>query len=107
MSKRIASKKTASTKQRTLAQMRSDILQTALRYGATNIRVFGSFARGEQHKKSDIDLLITLPKHASLLVLVGIKMDLEELLHRKVDVVADDSIKPLLRERILADACPL
>ena len=71
------------------------------------MRVFGSFARGEQGKGSDVDLLVTLPRRASLLVVAGIKVDLEEALHRKVDVIADDSIKPLLRDRILAESLPL
>ncbi len=94
-------------KQSSLEGMRSTILRVAARYGATNVRVFGSFARGEQGKKSDVDLLVTLPRRASLLVVAGIKVDLEDALHRKVDVLTDDSIKPLLRERILAEALDL
>lgn len=96
--------KTANQKRPTLAKMRPTILRVAARYGATNVRIFGSFARGDQKQSSDIDLLVTLPKQASLLHIAGIKVDLEEAFHRKVDVVPDDSIKPLLRDRILAEA---
>jgi predicted nucleotidyltransferase len=79
----------------------------AKQYGVSNVRIFGSFARGEQRKNSDIDLHIDMPKRMSLLDLCGLKIDLEDALHRKVDVVPDDSIKPLLRDRILAEARPL
>lgn len=71
------------------------------------MRIFGSFARGEQRRTSDIDLLVDLPKGMTLFDLVGLKLDLEERLHRKVDVVPSDSIKPTLRRYILADARPL
>ena len=104
MSIRTKPTKAVKKKQLTLATMRPTILRVAARYGATNVRIFGSFARGEQRQRSDIDLLVTLPRQASLLDVAGIKVDLEEALHRKVDVVPDDSIKPLLRERILAEA---
>ena len=87
--------------------MRPVILRIAERYGATNVRVFGSFARGEERMKSDVDLLMTIPERMSLLDLSGLKIDLEEALKRKVDVLPDDSIKPLLRDYILADARPL
>ncbi len=91
----------------TLAQMRPAILRISKRYGAKNVRVFGSFARGEQRKTSDIDLLVRLPKDISLLVLAGIKIDLEEILHRKVDVVTEGGISRYLRDRILQEAKPV
>lgn len=84
--------------------MRERILKTAARHGATNVRVFGSFARGDQRPTSDVDLLVELPAEASLLDLSGLKIDLEETLGRKVDVILDGSIKPALRSRILAEA---
>lgn len=84
--------------------MRSRILRIAAQYGAENVRVFGSFACGKQRRGSDLDLLVTLPKRASLLIIAGMKVDLEETLHCRVDIVPDDSIKPFLRERILAEA---
>lgn len=73
----------------------------------TNVRIFGSFARGQQRRTSDVDLLVDLPEGMTLLDLVGLKLDLEAQLNRKVDVIPSDSIKPALRQYILADARPL
>lgn len=102
------SKSTASAlKPPTVAQLKPIVLKITRAHGATNVRVFGSFARGEQRKRSDLDLLVVLPAKASLFDLVGLKMDLEERLKRKVDVLTDDGISPYLRDRILAEARPL
>ncbi|OGJ62249.1 hypothetical protein A3C37_04195 [Candidatus Peribacteria bacterium RIFCSPHIGHO2_02_FULL_53_20] len=90
-----------------LAKIRPVVLRIAKKHGATNVRIFGSFARGEERKNSDIDLLIDPPAHMSLLDLSGLKIDLEDALKRKVDVVPERSIKPILRDSILADARPL
>jgi hypothetical protein len=73
------------------------------RYGIIKASVFGSFARGEGTKSSDVDLLVEFPPSASLLDLVGLTQDLEVLLHKKVDVVTYDSIHPLLKEEILGE----
>ena len=56
---------------------------------------------GEMTEESDIDLLVELPETASLLDLAGLKIDIEELLGRNVDVLTYDSLHPLLRDRIL------
>jgi len=100
-------KATARGKDVTLIQLRPIVLRVARRYGAKNVRVFGSFARGEQTKRSDLDLLVEMPENSSLLDLAGLKVDLEEAIKRKVDVVPARSIKPLLRDRILSEARPL
>jgi predicted nucleotidyltransferase len=86
---------------------REDILRIAAQYGASNIRVFGSVARGEAGPESDIDVLIHLESGRSLLDIVAIKQDLEELLGRKVDVLTESSISPYLRDHILRDAIEL
>lgn len=86
---------------------RDAILRIAARYGAGNVRVFGSAARDEATDESDIDLLVNLATERSLLDQVGLKQDLEELLGRKVDVVVEGGISPYLEERILAEAVPL
>lgn len=102
-------KKTARKKQPTvtLGELRPIVLRVTREYGVSNVRIFGSFARGEQRKTSDIDLLVDLPDGMTLFDLSGLKIDLEEALKRKVDVVPARSIKPALRENILADARPL
>ena len=91
----------------TVAQIRPIVLKITRAHGVKNVRIFGSFARGEQGKRSDIDLLVDLPESMSLLGHVGLKLELEEALRRKVDVVPADCIKPRLRQYILADARPL
>ena len=79
----------------------------AARYGASNVRLFGSVARGDDRPQSDVDLLVEMAPGRSLLDLVGLCQDLEGLLKRTVDVLTDASLHPALRERILAEARPL
>lgn len=86
---------------------RGEILESARRHHATNVRVFGSVRRGDAGRSSDVDLLVTFDAKASLLDQIGLKQELEHHLGRKVDVVGDDSIHWLLREQILAEAIPL
>ena len=81
-----------------------ELLRIARLRGATAVRVFGSWARGEQTESSDLDLLVDLESGRSLLDLIAIKQD---LLHCSVDVVTERSLTPSLRERVLAEAIPL
>jgi predicted nucleotidyltransferase len=90
-----------------LQTKREDIFKTARKYGASNVRVFGSVARGEADEKSDIDLLVDLEKGRSLLDLAGLLVDLEELLGCKVDVVPEDSLRQRIRDRVLKEAVAL
>jgi len=71
--------------------------------GVTRSSVFGSYARGENKKKSDIDLLIDFPRGKGLFEYVGLQDKLTEALGRKVDLVTYDAIHPLLKDRILAE----
>ena len=90
-----------------LADKREGILRICAKHGARNIRVFGSFARGEAGPESDVDLLVDVePVHTawfpgSLLV------DLEEYLGRTVDIVEPEGLHWYIRDRILKDAVPL
>ena len=61
--------------------------------------VFGSYARGEQNKKSDVDILIKVPKKTGL-NFVGIKFDIEDKLGKKVDLISYGGIHPFLKDRI-------
>jgi len=65
--------------------------------------LFGSIVRGEMTYDSDIDILIEFKGKKSLLDLAGLKIELEEKLKRKVDVLTYDSLHPLLKEHILAE----
>ncbi len=92
---------------RTLKDKRPQILQIAADHGARNVRVFGSLARGEARPDSDVDILITLEAGRSLLDVIGLKQDLEDLLGCKVDVVTEAAVSPYLRERVLKEAVVL
>ena len=90
-----------------LESRRNEILDLVGRYGAKNVRIFGSAARGEGGPASDVDLMVDMEKGRNLLDLVGFWQDLEELLGRRVDVITDGGMSPYLRERIYAEALPL
>lgn len=86
---------------------RTDIVDVAARRGASNIRVFGSVARGDASATSDVDFLVDLEPGRSLVDLGGLLMDLAELLGVDVDVVTEAGLAPRVRERVLAEAVPL
>ncbi len=73
------------------------------RYGVRKAAVFGSFARGEERKKSDVDMLVDVPRGADLFLFSGLKQDLENGLGRDVDLVTYNSINYLIRARVLAE----
>lgn len=86
---------------------RDEILRIAAQHGATNERVFGSVARGTAGPDSDLDLLIDVTGETSSWFPAGLIVDLEDLLGRKVDVVAADELHWVIRDRVLAEARPL
>ena len=91
----------------TLRAKRQAILSLASKYGAYNVRVFGSIARGEATHDSDIDLLVSVEKGVSVFDLVGLWLDLQELLKQSVSLVPDESPDPDFQARILQDAVAL
>jgi predicted nucleotidyltransferase len=92
---------------RRLRARRQQILGYAADHGARNVRVFGSTARGESGTTSDVDLLVEMEPGRSLIDLVGLWQDLEDLLGTRVDVLSDGGVSPHLRERIYAEAVQL
>ncbi|MCL6536000.1 MAG: nucleotidyltransferase family protein [Armatimonadetes bacterium] len=90
-----------------LRAKRDEILQICAKYGARNVRVFGSVARGEADEQSDIDLLVEFEPNRSLLDHAGLWVELQELLGVKVDVVSERGLKPRIRQRVLQEAIPL
>jgi predicted nucleotidyltransferase len=86
---------------------REEILGIVRRHGGRNVRVFGSQARGEGAPDSDVDILIDLESGRSLLDIVAIKQDLEDLLGCSVDVVTEASVSPYIREHVLSEAIAL
>ena len=90
-----------------VADKRDEIMQIAARYGAYNVRVFGSVARGDADADSDIDLLVDLEPGRSLLDLGGLLMELQSLLGRPVDVITEKGLRPRIREAVLKEAVPV
>jgi predicted nucleotidyltransferase len=90
-----------------LRSSRDRILQLAAHHGARNVRIFGSAVRGEAKPESDIDFLVDMEGGRSLLDLIELGQDLEELLHRKVEILTEGGLSPYLQERIHAEAVPL
>jgi predicted nucleotidyltransferase len=90
-----------------LKTKQEEILRVCAKYGAHNVRVFGSVARGEADELSDIDFLVELEPGRSLFDLGGLQYDLERLLGCRVDVVTERGLKPRIRERVLREAVPL
>jgi predicted nucleotidyltransferase len=90
-----------------IRRRRSDVLRLAARYGASNVRVFGSVARGDAGTGSDVDLLVEFEADRSLLDLIGLELDLRDLLGWHVDVATVASLKDRIRTRVLAEAVPL
>ena len=87
-----------------LRSHRRAILDAAARHGARNVRVFGSTVRGNDGPKSDVDLLVDVEPGRSLLDVIALEQDLEELLGRRVEVLTDGGLNPYLQERILTEA---
>jgi predicted nucleotidyltransferase len=87
----------------TIEQVSEAIRPILTRHGATRAGLFGSLARGQLRKGSDIDILAELPRSLSLLDVVGIQLELQDALGRRVDLVQYDAIKPLLRDDILRE----
>jgi len=84
-----------------IEEIKQKILPILRRHGVAKAAVFGSFVRGENKEGSDLDLLVEFEGEKSLLDLAGLKVELEELLKIKVDVLTYDSLHPLLKDRIL------
>jgi len=90
-----------------LRKQRETILRLAAAHGASNIRVFGSVARGEADDASDIDLLVDMGPDRSLLDLGGLLMDLERLCGPRVYVVTDRRLRTRIPDRVKAQPVPL
>jgi uncharacterized protein len=86
---------------------REQILRLALKHGAMNVRVFGSCARGDQQPDSDVDFLVDAEPDITPFFPGGLVIDLEALLHRKVDLVETAALHSLIRNRVFSEAIPV
>ena len=94
-----------SSRQRLSERLKEKILPILKKYGIKKAALFGSFARGEQKPDSDIDILVKFKdrENKTLLDLVGLELELVDVLNRKVDVLTYNSIHPLLKDYILKE----
>ncbi|WP_245971557.1 nucleotidyltransferase family protein [Calidithermus terrae] len=90
-----------------LRERKAEILAVAAKHGASNLRVFGSVARGKADGNSDLDLLVDLEEGRSLWDLGGLTADLEDLLGVRVDVGTARSLRPEIRDEVIAEAIAL
>ncbi len=90
-----------------LTSKREKILDISKQFGAENIRVFGSVARGDDTEDSDIDFLVSMQEGRSYFDLIDFQEELESMLKRKVDVLSDKGLYHLIKGQILSEARPL
>ena len=77
------------------------------RFKVESVDIFGSYARGEQTEKTDIDVLVTYSEGADLLLVAGLRRYLRRKLHVKVDVVSKNYLNPLIKDQVLNEAIPI
>ncbi len=93
--------------QEIIGSHREQILSLAAKYGASDVRIFGSFARGTADEHSDVDFLVNLAPGRSLFDLGGLLYELQQVIGRRVDVVTDAGLRPRIRDRVLKEAVPI
>jgi len=77
------------------------------RHNVKRASLFGSVVRGDTREDSDVDILVELPRGLSLFDFVGIQLELEEALGRKVDLGEYSTIKPIIRDQIMSEQVPI
>jgi uncharacterized protein len=92
---------------RRLRQHRRALIAAVSAAGGSNLRVFGSVARGEDTRHSDVDLLVDLPAGTGLFALLSLEGELQRILKVDVDLATESSLKPRVRAEALAEAIAL
>ena len=87
-----------------LLKHRDEIIQISHQYGANNIRIFGSVAKGQDGPDSDVDFLVDLETGRSLLDLGGLSVKLQQFIGRKVDIVTEKGLHWYIKNRILEES---
>ena len=93
--------------QEEISRRRDEIISLAKQYGAHNVRIFGSVARGDAAETSDLDIVVFFEPGRSLFDHGGLLMDLRELLGVKVDVVSEGGMRERFRNHVMKEAIPL
>ncbi|HEY7392624.1 MAG TPA: nucleotidyltransferase family protein [Bryobacteraceae bacterium] len=91
----------------TIRTKREEILGIAAKHGASQVRLIGSVARGQDRPDSDIDLLVTWNENTTLLDHAALMLELENILGRRVDIASDGWVKPSICESVYRDATPI
>lgn len=86
-----------------IREIKNKVVPVLKKHGVKKASLFGSVVRNDYTDTSDIDILVEMPETASLLELANLKLDLEDVLQRKVDVLTFDSLHPLLKDRIMEE----
>ncbi len=92
------------TKEEILEAIRVELSALRRDYGVDRIALFGSYARGEQSERSDLDLLVEFSEPVDLFEFIGLELHLTDLLGIKVDLVTPDALRPLMRDSVLGSA---
>jgi len=90
-----------------IEEIKEKIIPILKKHGVTKAGIFGSVVRGEATENSDIDILVEIESDMSLLDFVGLKLDLEEALGKKVDLGEYCTIKPIIKDQILSEEVPI
>jgi uncharacterized protein len=90
-----------------LRQRRDEIIALMHKHGASNVRVVGSVARGDAGPDSDVDLLISFPPNRSVFDLVGLWLDIKELLGYEISLIPDSTSNEQFLQSVLEDAVAL
>jgi uncharacterized protein len=90
-----------------LHNRRDEIIAVAKRHGASEVRLFGSVARGDDTEASDVDFIVRFDAGRSLLDHGGLIADLEDLLDVRVDVVSEKGMRERFRNHVMKDVVPL
>jgi hypothetical protein len=86
---------------RKIEEIRRKIVPMLKKHSVSKAGIFGSYARGEEKKKSDIDILIEINKNISLLDFIDLKLKLEEIIGKKIDLVEYSAIKSRIKKSVL------
>jgi len=77
------------------------------RFKVETVDIFGSFARGEQNEKSDLDILVTYSEMVDFLLIARLRRYLRRKLHMKVDVISKEFLNKHIKEKVLEEAVPV
>lgn len=91
------------TRQAILERLRAEAPALSLRFGLESLAVFGSLARGDDQEASDLDVLVTFEGPPTFRRYMGLKLDLEDMFGRPVDLATPDTLRPEIRARVERD----